>query len=58
MWSQPRDEVGDSKKDQEVEGSRYQELVSCDKVLAIILRALGSHQLFLSRGETWTVFEL
>lgn len=47
------DEVGDSKKgDQEVDGSRYQEPVSCDKVLAIILRALGSHCRFLSRGET------
>lgn len=37
-------DVGNSKKgDQEIEGSRYQEPVSCDKVLAIILRALGSH---------------
>lgn len=40
----PGDEVGNSEKgDQEIEGSRYQQPVSCDKVLAIILRALVGH---------------
>ena len=38
------DEMGNGKKrDQETEGSRCQKPVSCDKGLAIILRALGSH---------------
>lgn len=40
----PGDEVGNNEKgDQEIDGSRHQEPVSCDKVLTIILRALGGH---------------